>query len=95
MEDHRAWAHPGASKRQEIMTGYPSLFPCDKATRKAIMELRCPECNLTRGTRTYRKTKRMKEKEKKAAVKARKRAKKTSSSTASPSTPPSASLSDG
>eukprot|EP00961_Rhodomonas_salina_P137979 1856306-Rhodomonas_salina.1 len=59
------------------------------------MELRCPECDLTRGTRTYRKTKIMKEKEKKAASKARKRAKKTSSSTASPSTPPSASLSDG
>eukprot|EP00961_Rhodomonas_salina_P254455 3438285-Rhodomonas_salina.1 len=94
VEDHRAWAHPGTTKRQELLAGYPSLFPKDKATRKKILEFRCPECDLTQGARTYRKTKRQKEKEKKAASKEQRAVKKTGNAK-TPASPSSSILKQG
>ena len=62
-EDHRAWCHPATSIRKELLKHYPSLFPHDSATRRHILEYRCPDCDLTKGARQYRKSLRVKKKE--------------------------------
>eukprot|EP00961_Rhodomonas_salina_P184978 2497576-Rhodomonas_salina.3 len=70
-EDHQAWCHPGPSKRVEILSHYPSLFPQDPTICKEIVEFRCPACDLCKGARTYCKTKAQKWKEQKAHAKQR------------------------
>jgi len=57
---HEAWAHPGHSKFDSIITAYPHLFPKDKNYRASARKLRCPVCDLMKGARHYRKSKRMK-----------------------------------
>jgi len=57
---HEAWAHPGHSKFDSIITHYPDLFPRDKTYRARARHLRCPVCDLMKGARHYRKSKRMK-----------------------------------
>jgi len=64
---HNAWGHPGTSKTDQIIATYPELFPKDPAYRAAARERRCPICDLMKGTRKYRKSKRMKQKQRKCA----------------------------
>mmetsp|Transcript_29766 Transcript_29766/g.61177 ORF Transcript_29766/g.61177 Transcript_29766/m.61177 type:complete len:167 (+) Transcript_29766:752-1252(+) len=59
---HEAWAHPGHSKFDSIITTYPELFPKDKKFRAAARHHRCPVCDLMKGARHYRKSRRMKTK---------------------------------
>jgi len=59
---HEAWGHPGHSKYDAIITTYPDIFPEDKKYRAAARQHRCPVCDLMKGARHYRKSKRMKQK---------------------------------
>mmetsp|Transcript_60297 Transcript_60297/g.123885 ORF Transcript_60297/g.123885 Transcript_60297/m.123885 type:complete len:433 (+) Transcript_60297:345-1643(+) len=59
---HNAWCHPCTSKTDTIITQYPELFPKDPKYRAAAREHRCPVCDLMKGARKYRKSKRMKQK---------------------------------
>eukprot|EP00961_Rhodomonas_salina_P275837 3726384-Rhodomonas_salina.3 len=60
---HNSWCHQGESKATEILDQYSDLFPKDKAYRKAVLEHKCPVCNLMKGAHKYRKSKRQKGKE--------------------------------
>jgi len=62
---HQAWCHPAASKYDTIVTTYPELFPKDPSYRAAARQHRCPVCDLMKGQRKYRKSKRMKGKQQK------------------------------
>ena len=44
------------------MTTYPDLFPKDQGYRAAARKLRCPVCDLCKGARKYKQSKRMKQK---------------------------------
>jgi len=59
---HNSWCHPGTSKTDAIISHYPELFPKDPKYRAAARQHRCPVCDLMKGTRKYRKSKRMKQK---------------------------------
>mmetsp|Transcript_18485 Transcript_18485/g.37521 ORF Transcript_18485/g.37521 Transcript_18485/m.37521 type:complete len:200 (+) Transcript_18485:493-1092(+) len=59
---HEAWCHPGTSKTDAIINCYPDLYPKDPRYRAAVRKHRCPVCDLMKGARTYRKSKRMKTK---------------------------------
>ena len=59
---HEEWCHPGHSKYDQIQGEYPGLFPKDSRYRTAARNHQCPVCALMKGSRTYRKSKKMKEK---------------------------------
>mmetsp|Transcript_37957 Transcript_37957/g.77885 ORF Transcript_37957/g.77885 Transcript_37957/m.77885 type:complete len:202 (-) Transcript_37957:863-1468(-) len=62
---HQSWCHPGHMKYDSIICQYPDLFPRDPSYRTAARKHRCPVCDLMKGARAYRKSKRMKEKQRK------------------------------
>mmetsp|Transcript_18493 Transcript_18493/g.37553 ORF Transcript_18493/g.37553 Transcript_18493/m.37553 type:complete len:249 (-) Transcript_18493:288-1034(-) len=70
--DHEAWCHPGTTKTDAIIATYPDRYPKDPRYRAEVCKHRCPVCNLMKGARTYRKSKRMKSKMKLKALRKKK-----------------------